>query len=113
VGIIDGRIGDDESSMLTVIAFYRCKPGRAEEIAAILADHVAATRSEPGCITFLANRSRDEPDRYVLYEQYEDEAAFEAHRESAHFARYIDNGVVPLLAERTWHRFDLVEPTAR
>ena len=50
------------------------------------------------------------PDGFVLYEQYVDEAAFEAHRQSPHFREYIEGGVVPLLAEREWHRYDLVGP---
>lgn len=99
--------------MLTVIATYRCQPGRGDQVAAILADHVAATRSEPGCITFEANRAVGEPDLFVLYEQYRDEAAFDEHRKSPHFERNVEKGVVPLLAERTWHRFHQVDPTGR
>ena len=45
----------------------------------------------------------------MLYEQYEDEAAFAAHRVSPHFRRYIEGQVVPLLAERSWERYSVVE----
>lgn len=98
--------------MLVVIARYRARPGRGDEVAALLAPHVAATRAEPGCETFLVNRSTDDGDRFVLYERYADEAAFEAHRESPHFREYVLGGVVPLLAEREWERYALVEPAA-
>ena len=77
-------------------------------MASILAHHVQATRAESGCVHFIVSRSEKEPDRFVLFEQYVDEAAFDAHRTSSHFDRYIDNGVVPLLAERTWDRYTLV-----
>ena len=98
--------------MLIVIANYKSKPGHSEKIAALLSKHVAETRAEPGCVQFVANRSTDDPDRFVLFEQYVDEAAFEAHRLSPHFARNIDNGVVPLLESRSWGRYDMVEPAS-
>jgi len=97
--------------MLIVIAQYLTEPGKSDEVAAILARHVAETRAEPGCVQFVVNRGSDDPDRFLLYEQYVDEAAFESHRVSAHFARNVDHGVVPLLAERTWGRYRLVEPS--
>jgi quinol monooxygenase YgiN len=94
--------------MLVVIARYRALPGRGDEVAELLAPHIAATRAEPGCEGFLVNRSVEDGDRFVLYEQYADEAAFQAHRESPHFERYVLGGVVPLLAEREWERYALV-----
>jgi len=95
--------------MLVVIAQYRTKAGRGDDVAAVLALHHAATVAEPGCRAFVVNRSQDDGDRFVLYEQYDDEAAFRAHRESPHFKRYIEGRVVPLLAERSWERFSIVE----
>jgi quinol monooxygenase YgiN len=98
--------------VLVVIARYRAQPGRGDDVAALLAPHIAATRSEPGCECFLVNRSAGDGDRFVLYEQYADEAAFQAHRDSPHFERYVLGGVVPLLAEREWERYGLVDPPA-
>jgi quinol monooxygenase YgiN len=95
--------------MLTVIALYRARPGMGDQVAAILAKHVAATRAESGCVEFIACRGLDDRDRFALFEQYEDEAAFQVHRESDHFRRYIDGGVVPLLDERVWQRYEEVE----
>jgi quinol monooxygenase YgiN len=95
--------------MLVVIAQYRTQAGKGDEVASVLALHRPATVAEPGCRAFVVNRSQDDGDRFVLYEQYEDEAAFEAHRDSPHFKRYIEGQVVPLLAERSWDRFSVVE----
>jgi quinol monooxygenase YgiN len=58
----------------------------------------------------MVNRSKDDPDRFVLYEQYFDEAAFQWRRKTPHFGRYVESGIVPLLFERTWNRYRLVEP---
>ena len=95
--------------MLVVIAQYRAKPGKGDEVAAVLALHRPKTAAEPGCRAFLVNRSQEDGDRFVLYEQYDDEAAFQAHRESPHFQEYIAGRVVPLLDERSWERFTVVE----
>ena len=95
--------------MLVVIARYRTRAGKGDEVASVLALHRPATVAEPGCRAFVVNRSQDDGDRFVLYEQYADEAAFEAHRASPHFKRYIEGQVVPLLAERSWERFSVVE----
>lgn len=96
--------------MLTVIAQYRTRPGAGDEVAAALEQHVAATRTEAGCVRFVVNRSVEDPDRFILYEQYTGESAFESHRQSPHFKRYIEGAVLPLLLERTWARYQLVEP---
>jgi quinol monooxygenase YgiN len=45
------------------------------------------------------NRSTDDELTLVFYERYEDEAALEAHRESPHFKKYIENGL-RTIAER-------------
>lgn len=95
--------------MLVVIAQYRTRAGKGDEVASVLALHRPATVAEPGCRAFVVNRSQDDGDRFVLYEQYADEAAFEAHRASPHFKRYIEGQVVPLLADRSWERYSVVE----
>jgi autoinducer 2-degrading protein len=96
--------------MITVIACYRTQPGKGDDVAAILAVHTTPTRQEPGCITFVVNRSAEDPDRFVLYEQYADEDAFQAHRQTSHFRTYIEEAVVPLLVERDWQRYTVIEP---
>ena len=98
------------TAMLVVIARYRALPGRGDDVAALLGPHIAATRAEPGCVSFVVNRAAEDGDRFVLHEQYDDEAAFQAHRESRHFQDYVLGGVVPLLAEREWERYTLVDP---
>jgi quinol monooxygenase YgiN len=91
--------------MLTVIAHYLAQPGQADEIAEVLTRHASASREEPGCLEFEVFRSSDQPDRFVLVEQYLDEAAFQAHRETPHFHANIDGRVAGLLAERSWQRY--------
>jgi len=94
--------------MITVIAEYQAQPGNGDQVASVLAKHVAATRTEPGCLRFVAYRATEAPDSFVLYEQYIDQAAFEAHRTTDHFQRFIEGTIVQLLAERRWARYEEV-----
>lgn len=93
--------------MLIVIAQYLTKPGAADEVAQVLRRHAADSRAEPGCLEFTVHQSVDSPERFVLYERYTGEDAFDAHRTSPHFAANIE-AVTPLLAERTFGRYAIL-----
>lgn len=97
--------------MLTVVAQDCALEGRGDEVAALLRSHAAATRKEPGCVDFVASRSIDRPLEFILFERYVDESAFEEHRGSPHFGSYVERGIVPLLATRSWSRFTEIKPT--
>jgi quinol monooxygenase YgiN len=99
--------------MITVIAQYRAISGEGDVIAGTLAKHVAATRTEPGCVQFVAYRSSDDPDRFMLYEQYVDDAAFDSHRVTPHFRTFVEATIVPLLAERQFSRLEEIEADSR
>jgi (4S)-4-hydroxy-5-phosphonooxypentane-2,3-dione isomerase len=86
--------------VITVIVHYRVHPGNAEQVRAVLALHSAASRTEPGCLRFLAFQDAEDPERFALYEAYADAAAYEAHRRSEHFRVNVEQTINPLLAER-------------
>lgn len=89
--------------MVTVIATYRTTPEAADAVADLLARHTAASEREPGCRQFLAHRALDDPTRFFLYESYDSDEAFAAHRRSEHFRQNIEATLVPLLLHREWH----------
>lgn len=88
--------------MITVIAHYRARPETADEVRAVLARHSHASTAEPGCLQFLAYQDSEDPARFALYETYEDDAAFEAHRKSEHFRVNVEQTLIPMLEERGW-----------
>ena len=82
-------------------ALWRAKAGCEDRVVAVLDELARATRAEPGCVQFQPNRSTADPTRFLLYEEYADEAAFEAHGASEHFNRLVLGEAVPnLLADR-------------
>jgi quinol monooxygenase YgiN len=72
-----------------------------EEIATILRELAAASRQEPGCVSYIPHRVESDPDTIVIYEQYRDQAALDAHRASPHFAMYAIGGLYQRMLVRS------------
>lgn len=74
---------------VTVVAKLRAAPGKGDALAALLVEQAATVRStEPGCLAYTAHRSTSDPELFLFYEVYEDDAAFDLHRRSTHLAVY-------------------------
>jgi quinol monooxygenase YgiN len=74
---------------LAVVATLRAAPGKADALAALLTEQCAVIRrTEPGCLLYRVHRSTKDPDAFLFYEIYADDAAFDAHRASPHLAQY-------------------------
>jgi quinol monooxygenase YgiN len=86
--------------MFVLTAKYLVKAGRGDEVEAALRRMAPLVKTEPGCTLYHANRSADNPDVFLLYEQYIDEAAFDAHRNTPHFKEIVEGIIVPLLDKR-------------
>jgi autoinducer 2-degrading protein len=87
--------------MRTLLARYRAKPGRGDVVeAALQRMAVEVARSEPSCLVYRASRSLEDPDVFVLYEEYVDEDALVAHRETPHFRELVEGTIVPVLETR-------------
>ena len=97
-------------SEVAIVVDYQAQPGRGDEVAALLARHMAASRAEPGNLDFVALRSNDDPDAFVLYERYVSQEAFEAHQASPHFEGIAVAQIRPLLAGRTVEFCQVIAP---
>jgi len=88
-----------------MVAYWRPRAGQSEEIEAILRELAAAVRQEPGNLQFVVNRSHDDPNEFLLYEQYASEQAFRDHQQTAHFKTLVLERAVPLLEWRERHAY--------
>ena len=86
--------------MVILVVGWTAKPGKEEDVARLFRALQEESRKEPGCLLYVAQRHRDEPARFLVYEQYKDEAALEAHRATPHFLQ-IARGELPQVAGRT------------
>ena len=75
--------------MLALVVSIGVPPASRDRfLAAIQAQAAASRAEEPGCLRFDVCAVEGDPSRFVLYEVYADEAAFAAHGETPHFARW-------------------------
>jgi (4S)-4-hydroxy-5-phosphonooxypentane-2,3-dione isomerase len=76
------------------------RPGHEQQVADLFQPLTEASRKEPGCVLYVAHQHRDDPRKFLVYEQYKDDAALEAHRNSEHFRRYAADGLYQFVESR-------------
>jgi quinol monooxygenase YgiN len=77
-----------------------------QEISEALRKIAEASRNEPGCVTYIPHYVQGDSDTVLIYEQYRDDAAAEAHRQSDHFKKYAVGCLYQRMRERS--REDLI-----
>jgi len=86
--------------MISFTVRLKFRPEDRARIAEILTDLASASRQEPGCVNYVPHLVEGEPDTVVIYEQYRDQTAVEAHRASAHFKKHAVGGLYQLMLDR-------------
>jgi autoinducer 2-degrading protein len=86
--------------MLIQSIHYEFAPEDGDHIEEIFRELRDASRKEPGVIQFDIARSKEHPERFVLWEVYVDEAALTAQYQTEHFKRLALGGVRPLARNR-------------
>lgn len=76
-------------SGFVVVVDFRLKRSARESFRELVdANARASVRTESGCRRFDVTEVRGEPDRILLYETYDSEAAFDEHCRTAHFEEF-------------------------
>jgi quinol monooxygenase YgiN/catechol 2,3-dioxygenase-like lactoylglutathione lyase family enzyme len=76
--------------MITITAVQLVKPGKEAELEDLMQGLTAKVKlNEPGCATFDYVRSSDNPQTYLVIEQYVDEKAAAAHRETQYLHDFL------------------------
>jgi len=73
-----------------VVARVVVKEGQEKAFIEIASKLVAATRAEEGNLFYTLYQSTENPLTFIVYEEYKDDAAFEAHANSTHFAAFVE-----------------------
>jgi autoinducer 2-degrading protein len=74
--------------MVNVIVILEIDPARVDEFLEVITYNAAESVKEPGCLRFEVSRQFEQPNLFALSEAYRDQAAMEAHYETAHFAQW-------------------------
>jgi len=74
---------------VTVVARVRAAKGKGDALGALLVEQAGVVRkAEPGCLAYRVHRSTQDPDLFLFYETYADDAAFALHRDSPHVVEF-------------------------
>ena len=92
--------------MVSFVVRMKFSPEDRAEVSDLLRKLAEASRQEPGCVSYIPHSLEGDPDSVLIYEQYKDVAAEEAHRQSAHFKKYAVGGLFQKMLER--NREDLL-----
>ncbi|MBL8214442.1 MAG: antibiotic biosynthesis monooxygenase [Bryobacterales bacterium] len=70
--------------MLRVVALFRAKPDKIEELREVLTAFVAPTVKEKGCVFYQLHQNLKDPQDFSFLEEWETEEDLDAHGQSAH-----------------------------
>ena len=91
---------------LVLVVRMTAQLDKADELAQVLRELADASRQEPGCELYIPTQDPENAHSFLLYEQYVDKAALDAHAASEHFQR-LAVGAFPALIdgprERTFY----------
>jgi (4S)-4-hydroxy-5-phosphonooxypentane-2,3-dione isomerase len=96
--------------MVAVVVHLHVKADSLDQFVAETKANASNTRKEPGVVRFDFLQQVDDLSRFVLYEVYRDEQAIDAHRATAHYAKWRDAVPSLLVTERTRAIYRTVEP---
>ncbi len=78
------------AKQVTVIAYLTVQPGTEQGFLDRFPAIVEKTRTEPGCVNYDFHRSVTEPHRFVFYENYVDQAAFDSHLSQPYIEEWVE-----------------------
>ena len=97
--------------MLVVHVHVHVTPGDVEAFLAESRRNAQASLQEPGVRRFDVLQDESDPAHVVLNEVYVDQAAADAHKQTAHYARWRDAVAAMMAQPRSATRFTAVAPT--
>ena len=78
--------------MVTIIFRMKMRDGKADEaLAKVTALAEAVQANEPGTLAYVVHRNQEDPSEIVFFERYADDAAQEAHGQTAHMGAMREN----------------------
>ena len=69
---------------ITVVATFKAKPGKQEELKKALLALIGPTHQEAGCINYDLHQLQEDPARFLFHENWTSRAHLDAHLQNAH-----------------------------
>lgn len=76
--------------VLTLVAIVKAKPRKREFVLEEILKLLDPTRAEEGCLSYSLHEDNNDPNRFVLYENWETHTLWEKHMKSPHMTHYAE-----------------------
>jgi quinol monooxygenase YgiN len=86
-----------------LIVQWKISETATSKVLQLLPELTQKTRLEAGNISYTVYQSASDPNTLFLHERYADEAALEAHKNSAHYQSIVVGNILPHLEIRELH----------
>ncbi len=70
--------------MIVVVAVLKAQTGKETEMEEALRAMIPKVRDEEGTIAYILHRAQGDPCKFLFYEKYKDQAAFDYHGSTPH-----------------------------
>lgn len=75
---------------IAVVVNVEVKPDRLDDFLQVMDHDAIESRKEEGCLRFDVLRDLSDPNKFVFYEVYRDQAAIDFHKATPHFKGWSD-----------------------
>lgn len=91
--------------MVVLTATLKAAEGRGDDVAREFKNLVPIVLKDPGVLGYAVHRAVDDPNKFLVYEQYENQDAFKYHGQTAHFKAFnqATRGMFAARAEITFY----------
>jgi quinol monooxygenase YgiN len=72
-------------TMIVLIAMLRAKQGKEKQVEGILKAMIPNVQNEKGATKYILHRAKDDPNQFLFYEEYTDQAALDVHNATSYF----------------------------
>lgn len=77
--------------MLVVAGRIAVKPERREDAVRLALEVAAATRAEPGCLSYRFYADLEDPGTFFIFEEWRDQTALDGHFTTPHMATFLEH----------------------
>ena len=84
-----------------VAAIWKAKDGEEKRVEETIRKMTPLSREEEGNVFYQAQVSPEDPRTFFLYEQYVDEAGYDAHKATPYFQENVFDYIIEYLEERS------------
>jgi quinol monooxygenase YgiN len=92
-----------------VAATWKAKEGEEGRVEEVIRTMTPLSRGEEANLFYQAQVNPEDPRTFFLYEQYVDEAGYEAHKATPHFQEHVFGYILDYLEERSVKTYTTID----